>query len=42
MRNRLIAAVIVLALLIVSALIVANTECTAGQKLGSKFIIFGC
>lgn len=42
MRDYLIAAGIVLALLIVSALIVANTECTAGPRIGSKIIIQGC
>ncbi len=42
MRDRLIAAAVLIALLIVSWVIVANVECQAGQKLGSKFIIFGC
>ncbi len=42
MRDYLLAAGIVLALLIVSALIVAGTECKAGPKIGSKVLIQGC
>lgn len=42
MRNRLIAAAIVIGLLILSVLIVSNTECRDGQKIGSKILIQGC
>jgi len=41
MRDYLFAAGIVLALLIVSALIVAGTEGKAGPKIGSKVLIQG-
>jgi hypothetical protein len=42
MRDRLIAAAVLIALLIVSWVIVATTECTAGQKIGSKILVQGC
>lgn len=42
MRDRLIAFGIVLSLLIVSALIVSQTECKDGAKIGSKILIQGC
>jgi len=42
MREYLTAAGIVLALLILSALIVTQTECRDGNRIGSKILIQGC
>jgi len=42
MRDRLIAAGIVIGLLILSALIVTQTGCKDGNKIGSKILIQGC